>query len=204
MAIKSTIDYGSRKKREQDLLKRFEQQALEAKKPSLKNTSLTNNAFNSGQSYEKILYDLQQEELAKKKSVDNQALVTKARDIYTKQYSESGTPEYRAEREATLIANWKARQAEANKGYFNTVSNKNAYGQPTNQLLDSAGDVVFNITKGLLSIPESATDLAQYGYSALFLKGDEKKQYDAKVGESWAGALIDPLIEKRHNRFRIW
>ena len=46
----------------------------------------------------KILYDLQQEELAKKKSVDNQALVTKARDIYTKQYSESGTPEYRAER----------------------------------------------------------------------------------------------------------
>ena len=170
----------------------------------LKNTSLTNNAFNSGQSYEKILYDLQQEELAKKKSVDNQALVTKARDIYTKQYSESGTPEYRAEREATLIANWKARQAEANKGYFNTVSNKNAYGQPTNQLLDSAGDVVFNITKGLLSIPESATDLAQYGYSALFLKGDEKKQYDAKVGESWAGALIDPLIEKRHNRFRIW
>ena len=29
-----------------------------------------------------------------------------------------------------------------------------------------------------------------------YLKGDEKKQYDAKVGESWAGALIDPLIEK--------
>ena len=39
MAIKSTIDYGSRKKREQDLLKRFEQQALKLRNHLLKNTS---------------------------------------------------------------------------------------------------------------------------------------------------------------------